>query len=104
MSVGNLQVLSDDVLGVILRKLSPADLSRVSRTCKSLLEPCNDDSLWKHLFAVHFGEEVDSPGTSWKEVYRLTVCWLVLAFLAYFVTGECATLRSEEISERRLLP
>ena len=64
-----MDIINNDALGLILRKLPPGDVVRVGKTCKRLRRAANEDSLWRDLMLRDFQKKVKGdPKQSYWDV------------------------------------
>lgn len=95
-SLGELCILPNEVLELILIHLSPIELIKASRTSKAFWVFCTENNLWKELYKTHrwhsqepqqidFDRSGNSNSTAQASVTRDPCCWKEHFKVSYFV-------------------
>ncbi|XP_053614509.1 uncharacterized protein LOC128677583 [Plodia interpunctella] len=65
---GNLSGLPEDVILLIILKLSLRDVLNLSESCKRMYQIVNEDRVWYHLYVRDFAEHKNEG--SWHDMYK----------------------------------
>lgn len=79
--------VANEQLVNIMYSLDTASITRLSVTCRGLLEVSHDESLWRNLYRTHFSSRkvTTLEGITWEQHYKafgtVLFCTLLSAFI-----------------------